>query len=234
MRTPALLASSLPDAALLAARATARDRPVVQNGPPAPAGSPVALGQPVTLPEGRLVATPMAVAQDSRCLLNARCISAGRLVVTTRLDGIGWRETAPLTLGTPHRTHGAGVTLGSGESAAQAGIAAPPAAYRRLRKQVLEARAGSGARDPHPARPHLTAGARPRAGLDDGPAAVRRFGQAATFSTLAPWIAAMARSSVASKSSSLCWARSSSSKARLKLAIMPSFLASSAQASSRE
>ncbi len=48
---------------------------------------------------GSLVVTPRAVIEDSRCPINARCIWAGRLVLKTRIDGAGWRETVDLTLG---------------------------------------------------------------------------------------------------------------------------------------
>ncbi len=73
---------------------------------------------------GALVVTPQAVVEDSRCPINARCIWAGRLVVKTRIDGAGWRETANLMLGEPVRMHGTGLALVSGEPGRMAG--SPP------------------------------------------------------------------------------------------------------------
>jgi hypothetical protein len=55
---------------------------------------------------GGLIATPLKVVEDSRCPMNARCVWAGRLIVETRIDGTGWRETANLTLGQIYATHG--------------------------------------------------------------------------------------------------------------------------------
>jgi hypothetical protein len=86
--------------------------PMVAGTRPAPEGSSVALGQPVQV--GRLVATPKAVVEDSRCPENARCIWAGRLIVSTQIDGPSWRETIPLTLGEAHATHDTAITLVSG------------------------------------------------------------------------------------------------------------------------
>ena len=72
-------------------------------------GSAVGLLRPVQL--GRVVLTPMRVTEDSRCPMNARCVWAGRAVVETRIDGPGWRQTQPLTLGEPHTVRGVTVTL---------------------------------------------------------------------------------------------------------------------------
>jgi hypothetical protein len=113
---------------LLAGCATHQNAPIVENGPPAPAGTPVALGQPVVI--GSVVATPMAVVEDSRCPENARCVWAGRLVVTTRVDGAGWRETADLTLGEPVHVRGARLALVSGLPEKQAERETPPGEYR--------------------------------------------------------------------------------------------------------
>jgi len=52
-----------------------------------------------------MTVTPLRVAEDSRCRMNARCVWAGRLIVQTRIDGDGWRETANLTLGQIYSTH---------------------------------------------------------------------------------------------------------------------------------
>ncbi|HTN13778.1 MAG TPA: hypothetical protein VL094_03115 [Sphingomonadaceae bacterium] len=72
-----------------------------------PSGT-VPLGQPVRV--GSMVATPLEVAEDSRCPMNARCVWAGRVILVTRIDGAGWSETVPLTLGEPHGTP-KGVTI---------------------------------------------------------------------------------------------------------------------------
>lgn len=95
-----------------------------------PQGTPVAFGQAVTV--GTVVATPIAVVEDSRCPINARCVWAGRLVVTTRIDGAGWRDTADLTLGEPWSTHGVVLALTSGEPGRMAGEGreTPMDAYR--------------------------------------------------------------------------------------------------------
>ena len=57
---------------------------------------------------------------------------------------------------------------------------------------------------------------------------------AAVFSVEARWMSSIAAPSAPSNSSGDIWWRRSSSRARLKLAIMPRFFASSAQASGRE
>jgi len=93
-------------------------------------GTPVALAQAVTV--GPVVATPIEVVEDSRCPINARCVWAGRLVVRTRIDGAGWRDTADLTLGEPWSTHGVVLALTSGEPGRMAGEGqeTPKEAYR--------------------------------------------------------------------------------------------------------
>lgn len=96
---PALLAASL-----IAGCAVVPNAPIV-DGTPQPAGYAVPLDVPVRV--GDLVLTPKKVVEDSRCPMNARCVWAGRVVVTTRIDGAGWRETKDLTLGEPYGTHGA-------------------------------------------------------------------------------------------------------------------------------
>lgn len=118
---PALLALSLSGCA------TMPDAPFVE-GVPAAAGSPVALGQAVSV--GGLIATPMAVVEDSRCPINARCVWAGRLVVTTRIDGSASRETVDLTLGEPFGTHGAVIALSSGNPAPETGRVITNEEYR--------------------------------------------------------------------------------------------------------
>ena len=85
------------------------------------------IGQPTRV--GALVVTPKALVEDSRCPMNARCVWAGRVVVTARIDGAGWRETANLTLGQPHPTHGTTVTLTSATPEKTTGTTVPPEAY---------------------------------------------------------------------------------------------------------
>lgn len=84
------------------------------------------MGEPTRI--GAMVVTPQVVVEDSRCPINARCIWAGRLIVKTRIDGAGWRETVNLTLGEPYRTHGAGLALVSGEPGKMAGSPPSPPA----------------------------------------------------------------------------------------------------------
>jgi hypothetical protein len=105
-----------------------KDAPIVDHGPPAAEGSAVALRQPVKV--GAVVATPMAVIEDSRCPENARCVWAGRLVVTTRVDGAGWRETADLTLGEPKQVRDVTLALVSGLPEKQAERETPASEYR--------------------------------------------------------------------------------------------------------
>ncbi len=95
-----------------------------------PQGSAAALGQQVQV--GALVVTPQEVVEDSRCPINARCVWAGRLIVKTRIDGEGWRETENLILGEPYATHGTALALTSGEPGRMAGEGrdTKPADYR--------------------------------------------------------------------------------------------------------
>jgi hypothetical protein len=76
-------------------------------------GMPAALGETVKV--GALAASPRSVEEDSRCPADAQCVQAGRLVVRTRLDGSGWSETVPLTLGEAYATHGVTVLLASAQ-----------------------------------------------------------------------------------------------------------------------
>ena len=114
--------------ALVAGCVTYQNAPIVDNGPPAPEGTAVALRQPVEV--GSVVVTPMAVVEDSRCPENVRCVWAGRLVVTTRVDGAGWRETADLTLGEPAEVRGIRLALVSGTPEKQAERETPSGEYR--------------------------------------------------------------------------------------------------------
>jgi len=91
-------------------------------------GMPAALGETVRV--GSLLATPRSVAEDSRCPESVQCVWAGRLVVATRLDGGGWQETVPLTLGEPYATHGTTVTLVSGRPEKWAERDTPRSEYR--------------------------------------------------------------------------------------------------------
>ena len=115
---------------LAAALALSACATVPTSGPIA--GSPIrtdglaTFGQPTRI--GALVVTPQAVVEDSRCPINARCVWAGRLVLTTRIDGAGWRETVDLTLGQPHSTHGTGLALVSAEPGKMAGAEPSPPA----------------------------------------------------------------------------------------------------------
>jgi hypothetical protein len=74
-------------------------------------GMPAALGESVIVVPDALVATPRRVIEDSRCPLTVRCVQAGRVVVSTRLDGVDWNETVPLTLGEPYSVMGHTITL---------------------------------------------------------------------------------------------------------------------------
>ena len=76
---------------------------------PAPEGYQVGIDRPVQV--GTVVVTPKKLVEDSRCPVNARCVWAGRLILKTRIDGDGWRETTDLTLGEPYETHGVPVEL---------------------------------------------------------------------------------------------------------------------------
>lgn len=78
---------------------------------------------------GSLIITPKALVEDSRCPINVRCVWAGRVVVTTRIDGAGWRETTNLELGKPYFTHGLSVQLSSVRPDKTAGDPIPPQAY---------------------------------------------------------------------------------------------------------
>lgn len=105
--------------------------PPAPTAPPAPAvsrSSGTAIGQTVRV--GAMALIPQDVIEDSRCPSDARCVWPGRLVVTTRIDGAGWSDTAALTLGEPYMTHGVAVTLVSGNPAPQTGREIAKADYR--------------------------------------------------------------------------------------------------------
>jgi hypothetical protein len=110
----------------LGACATYANGPIVDGGPIRQDGLAM-LGQPTRV--GRLVVTPMRVVEDSRCPMNARCVWAGRLIVSTRIDGAGWRETANMELGRPYIARGISVQLSSVRPDRMAGEQTPPPAY---------------------------------------------------------------------------------------------------------
>ena len=111
----------------LAACAVIPDAPIVE-GTPRAEGTPVAIDQPVRV--GDLVVTPKRVVEDSRCPVNARCVWAGRIVVETRIDGAGWRDTANITLGETYGTHDRVVALVSASPEVTTGTQIAPADYR--------------------------------------------------------------------------------------------------------
>ena len=96
------------------------------------AGSPIrgdglaTFGRPTRV--GAMVVTPQAVVEDSRCPINVQCVWAGRLVLKTRIDGAGWRETVELVLGEPYATHGMGLALVSAEPGKMVGATPLPPA----------------------------------------------------------------------------------------------------------
>lgn len=111
---------------VLSACATYANGPIADGGPIRQDGFAM-LGQPTRV--GQVVVTPMKVVEDSRCPMNARCVWAGRLVVTTRIDGAGWRETTNMELGRPYITHDVGMQLNSVQPEKMAGEPTPPQAY---------------------------------------------------------------------------------------------------------
>ncbi|ANY20550.1 hypothetical protein A6F68_02045 [Tsuneonella dongtanensis] len=78
--------------------------PPPTSTPPQPQGYAVPFD--VAVQVGELVVTPKKLVEDSRCPMNARCVWAGRVVVTARIVGPGFSDTANLTLGEPFGTHG--------------------------------------------------------------------------------------------------------------------------------
>ena len=122
------LALALATLALLAGCIVYRDAPLAPAGPAAPESTPVALGQPVWL--RAVIATPIEVVEDSRCPALVRCVWAGQLVVRTRIDGAGWRETVDLKLGDPTELRGKSITLISGLPEKRAERETQPGEYR--------------------------------------------------------------------------------------------------------
>ena len=91
-------------------------------------GMPAAIGETVRV--GPLTATPVRLIEDSRCPLTVQCVQAGRLVVSTRLDGDGWSQTVPLTVGEPYAVQGTTVTLVSVRPDKYSGRRRPRSEYR--------------------------------------------------------------------------------------------------------
>lgn len=102
--------------------------PPPDSTPPQPQGYAVPLG--VTVAVGDMVVTPKALVEDSRCPMNARCVWAGRVVVTTRITGPGFSDTADLTLGEPFGTHGKMLALVSVRPERTTQTAIAPGDYR--------------------------------------------------------------------------------------------------------
>lgn len=111
----------------LAACAVIPDAPIVEGTPRAEL-TPVALGQLVYV--GDVVVTPKRIVEDSRCPINAQCVWAGRLIIETRIDGAGWRDTANITLGETYATHDRVIALVSGEPGRMTNDEPAPAEYR--------------------------------------------------------------------------------------------------------
>ena len=93
------------------------------------AESAVALGESAAV--AGLVLTPARILSDSRCPINARCVHAGEIIVETRIEGPGWRETLPLRLDDPESVGGYSITLISAQPGLMAGERLPaPQDYR--------------------------------------------------------------------------------------------------------
>ena len=102
--------------------------PPPASTPPQPQGYAVPFEVPVRV--GDLVVTPKKLVEDSRCPMNARCVWAGRVVVTTRIVGPGFSDTADLTLGEPFGTHGKMLALVSVRPERTTGTTIDPREYR--------------------------------------------------------------------------------------------------------
>ena len=122
---------------LLAACAQTLEGPL--RGPLVAEGNPVRFGTSTEV--AGLIVTPMRVVEDSRCPINARCVWAGRITVETMVDGPGWRDTLPLTLGEPQVVGGYRLALVSAEPGRLTTEDAPEAEHYRF---VYEGSAESG------------------------------------------------------------------------------------------
>ncbi|MEP7316314.1 MAG: hypothetical protein ABI667_06435 [Sphingomicrobium sp.] len=117
---------ALPLLALLASCATATSLPTLE-GVPIRSDGLAMIDQPTRV--GDLVVTPKMVIEDSRCPSDVQCVWAGRVVLTARLDGAGWRETVDLKSGEPYRTHGISVVLISVQPDKASGAVQPAGQY---------------------------------------------------------------------------------------------------------
>jgi hypothetical protein len=126
MRTAIAFIAPVLTAAALVAGCTMVPPP--DSTPPQPQGYAVPLGVPVRV--GELVVTPKKLGEDSRCPMNARCVWAGRVVVTTRIVGPGFSDTADLTLGEPFGTHGKMLALSSVRPERMTNTTLEPGDYR--------------------------------------------------------------------------------------------------------
>ncbi len=95
----------------------------------APRGTAVPFNQPVWVANA-LVVTPLRLIEDSRCPADATCVWAGRALLETRLDGIGWRHTAQLEVDKPYKIRGQTVRLSAVEPEKRAERQIPVANYR--------------------------------------------------------------------------------------------------------
>ncbi len=95
-------------------------------------GTAVAIRESVWV--GKAVATPIEVIEDNRCPIDAVCVQAGRLVVETRIDGPGWRQTLPLTLGKVHEVRGVSIMLEQATPGRRADNAPRQTEYRLIFK----------------------------------------------------------------------------------------------------
>ena len=96
--------------------------------PAAPEGYRVSIDAPVKV--GAVTVTPVELVEDSRCPTGVQCVWAGRLILKTRIDGDGWRETTDLTLGQRYETRGNPVTLVRAEPERREDAPIDPSQYR--------------------------------------------------------------------------------------------------------
>ncbi len=125
MKTSVLLA-----AFALSACVAVPPSPVVNSARDiAPKGTAVPFNQPVWI-SNELIVTPLRLTEDSRCPADTACVWAGRAILETRLDGIGWRQTVPLELGKAYEMRSQTVRLVSVAPDKQAQRQIPVADYR--------------------------------------------------------------------------------------------------------
>ncbi|QDP20296.1 hypothetical protein [Sphingomonas xanthus] len=121
-----ILALSVLSSLGLAACATSANAPIGVGGPIRGDGQ-ARLNEPTRV--GPLVFTPKEVVEDSRCPSGVQCVWAGRLVLLTRIDGPGWRQTIPLALGEDQPIGGHVVRLANARPAPVAGQPIAPGTY---------------------------------------------------------------------------------------------------------